>query len=319
MEIGYFLSSEEHTPTALVEQARSAEDVGMRRVWISDHFHPWLDEQGQSPFVWSVIGAIAASTSLHVGTAVTCPIMRIHPAIVAHAAATSAMLLDGRFELGVGTGEALNEHVLGDRWPPADVRLEMLEEAVEVMRALWAGGVVDHHGAHYTVENARLYSLPDTPPPVMVSAFGPHAAQLAGRIGDGLVMTSPDRDTVDLFRSTGGRGPVSASLKVCWGPDVDECVDTAHRLWRSSGVPGELNQVLPMPAHFDQAATLVTKEATAESTPCGPDVGPILEQVRAHLGAGVDFLYLNQIGPRQDEFFEFYADELGPAIADIAR
>ena len=318
MEIGYFLSSEEHTPSCLVHQAQLAEVAGIERVWISDHFHPWLDEQGHSPFVWSVIGAIAATTSLHVGTAVTCPTVRIHPAIVAQAAATSAMLLDGRFDLGVGSGEALNEHIFGDRWPPAEIRLEMLEEAVEVIRALWGGEEVDHHGRHYVVENARLYSLPSSPPPIVVSAFAPKAAELAARIGDGFVTTSPDKERVEQYRGGGGTGAVSGSLKICWGPDRQACIDEAHRLWRTSGVPGELSQVLPTPAHFDQAAQLVTKESTAESVPCGPDVDPILEQVKAYAEAGFDRLYLNQMGDRQDEFFKFYERELAPRLAEVA-
>jgi len=212
MEIGYFLSSEEHAPGCLVRQARLAEDVGIERVWISDHFHPWLDEQDHSPFVWSVIGAIGATTSLHVGTAVTCPTVRIHPAIIAQAAATSALLLDGRFELGVGSGEALNEHIFGDRWPPAEIRLEMLDEAVEVIRGLWGGEVFDHRGRHYVVENARLYSLPSVPTPIMVSAFAPKAAQLAARIGDGLVTTSPDKETVDQYRAAATAVPATARV-----------------------------------------------------------------------------------------------------------
>ena len=193
MDIGYFLSSEEHGPLDLVQQAQMAADAGIGSVWISDHFHPWLDEQGQSPFVWSVIGAVAATTPLAVTTAVTCPTMRIHPAIVAHAAATAAVMLDGRFELGVGTGENLNEHVLGDRWPTTDERLDMLEEAIEVMRLLWTGEEVSHRGRHYTVENARLYTVPAAPPPVVMSAFGPKATDVAARVADGFVSTSPRR------------------------------------------------------------------------------------------------------------------------------
>src|SRR6478672_8382695 len=178
-EIGYFLSSEEHGPAELVHQARLASDAGIGSVWISDHFHPWLDEQGESPFVWSVIGAIAATTPLAVTTAVTCPTIRIHPAIIAQAAATAALLLDGRFELGVGSGENLNEHILGDRWPITDERLDMLEEAVAVMRELWTGEEVTHRGPHYCVENARIYSRPDVPPKVLVSGFGPKSTSLA--------------------------------------------------------------------------------------------------------------------------------------------
>src|ERR1700755_360857 len=185
MKSGYVLASEEFSPRDLIEQAKRAEQAGFHALWISDHYHPWNDEQGHSGFVWSTIGAIAQATKLSVTTAVTCPTVRIHPAIIAHAAATSAVLLEGRFNLGVGSGEALNEHILGDRWPEADVRLEMLEEAVEVIRTLWQGGQHSHHGSHYTVENARVYDLPDEPPPILVSGFGPKAIEVAAGLGDG--------------------------------------------------------------------------------------------------------------------------------------
>lgn len=185
--IGYALSSEEHAPGDLVTYGGRAEEAGFEFTLISDHFHPWLDVQGHSPFVWSVLGALAERTERMVlGTGVTCPTTRIHPAIVAHATATAAALVPGRFWLGVGTGENLNEHVLGDHWPPTSVRRERLAEAVEVIRALWSGRQVEHYGRHYTVENARLYTLPDEPPPIMVAASGPKAAELAGEIGDGL-------------------------------------------------------------------------------------------------------------------------------------
>ena len=186
MKIGYFLSSEEWGPHDLISQAVKAEQAGFEGLWISDHYHPWNDEQGHSPFVWSVIGAIAQATeSMKVTTAVTCPTVRIHPAIIAQAAATSAVLLDGRFCLGLGSGEALNEHILGGRWPGADERLEMLEEAVEVIRALWQGGVQHHRGRHYRVEHARVYDLPEPAPPIVLSGFGPKSVKLAARIGDG--------------------------------------------------------------------------------------------------------------------------------------
>jgi G6PDH family F420-dependent oxidoreductase len=316
-EIGYFLSSEEHGPSALVRQAQMASDVGIGSVWISDHFHPWLDEQGESPFVWSVIGAIAAATPLAVMTAVTCPTMRVHPAIVAQAAATSALLLEGRFELGVGTGENLNEHILGQHWPPTERRLDMLAEAVTVMRQLWTGTEVTHRGEHYTVENARLYSLPETPPKVMMSAFGPQAARVAAEIADGFVSTKPDDDLLTLYRQAGGEGTASAGVKVCWGPDRHECARLAHHLWRSSGVPGELSQELRTPALFDQAASVVTVESVAEKTPCGPDAEPIVEAVRAYIDAGFDRIYLNQIGPNQADFFRFYDHELAGALAEL--
>src|SRR3954452_4893163 len=176
---GYFLSSEEHGPAELVRQARMAEEAGFDALWISDHYHPWLDEQGQSSFVWSVIGAISAATSLPVTTAVTCPLLRTHPAIISQAAATSSLLTDGRFTLGVGSGEALNAHILGTPWPSAEEWLEKLEEAVEVIRKLWEGEVVTTEGKHYKVDTARIYTMPDQPPPIYVSAFGPKALDVA--------------------------------------------------------------------------------------------------------------------------------------------
>jgi G6PDH family F420-dependent oxidoreductase len=313
MKIGYFLSCEENSPRDLVAQARAAEEAGFDGLWISDHYHPWNDEQGHSPFVWSVIGALAEATSMHVTTAVTCPTVRIHPAVIAQAAATSKVLLDGRFTLGVGSGEALNEHILGDRWPEADVRLEMLEEAVEVMRLLWEGGQKSHHGRHYTVENARIYTLPDEPPAVYVSGFGPKATRLAGRIGDGFCTVSPDADAISLFRSEGGSGkPVQAGMKCCYGADEAEAVATAHRLWPNDALPGELAQVLPSPAHFEQASQLVTKEMIAQQTPCGPDVDRHIESIQEFADAGVDELYVQQIGGGYDEFFRAYARDVLP-------
>ena len=319
VEIGYFLSSEEHGPTALVEQARMAADAGMRSVWISDHYHPWIDAQGESPFVWSVIGAIAATTDLRVTTAVTCPTMRIHPAVVAQAAATSSLLLAGRFELGVGSGENLNEHIFGDYWPPTDIRLEMLEEAVQVMRKLWSGDEISHHGTHYTVEDARIYSRPEHPVPVLVSGFGPKATEVAARIGEGYVQTSPDKELVDLYKRSGGQGPITGAMKLCWGEDEHACAELAHKLWKSSGLAGQLAQELRTPKMFEDASELVTVEMTAKATPCGPAVEPIVEQVQKYVDAGFDRVYLNQIGPNQKGFFDFYTRELQGALTTVAR
>ena len=314
MRIGYFLACEEFGPNELVEQAHLARRAGIDRLWISDHYHPWYDEQGHSPFVWSVIGALAAATpDMHVTTAVTCPTLRIHPAVLAQAAATSAVMLEGRFRFGVGSGEALNEHILGEHWPEASVRLEMLEEAVEVMRGLWRGGQFSHRGRHYTVENARIYTLPDEPPPVLVSGFGPKSVELAGRIGDGYVTTMPDPDLLARFRAAGGEGKLAqGGTKVCWGPDEDECVRTVHRLWPNEGLSGELAQVLPTPAHFDQATQLVTEQAIAESVPCGPDTDRIVATFQEFAAAGYDELYVAQIGPRQEEFFAMLERDVLP-------
>jgi G6PDH family F420-dependent oxidoreductase len=305
MRIGYFLSSEEFSPRELLEQARRAEQAGFHGLWISDHYHPWNDEQGHSGFVWSTIGALAEATSLPVTTGVTCPTVRIHPAVIAQAAATSQLLHEGRFQLGVGTGEALNEHILGDRWPEADVRLEMLEEAVEVIRGLWQGGQYSHHGRHYTVENARIYDLPDEPPPILVSGFGPKAIEVAARIGDGFCTTSPDKDAIGRYRENGGTGPVHAGTKVCFMADEDEARRTVHRLWPNEALPGELAQVLPTPAHFEQACELVQPDQL--STPVGPDLDRHIASLKAYAEAGVDELFVQQIGPEQDKFFAGWA------------
>lgn len=315
MRIGYFLASEEYGPGESVRQARLAEDHGMASVWISDHFHPWLDAQGQSPFVWTTIGAIAQATRLHITTAVTCPLMRIHPAIIAQAAATAAVLSEGRFTLGLGSGEALNEHILGDRWPNAGVRLEMLQEAVEVIRALFTGEVVHHLGEHYEVDHARLYTLPDQPVPIHMSGFGPMSAQLAGRIADGFINTKPDAELVRAFQDAGGRGkPMAAGMKVCWAPTREQGVETAHRIWANEELPGELAQVLPTPEHFEQAVELVTPEMVGSTVPCGPDPQPYIESIKKYAEAGFDELYIQQIGPDQDEFFTFFVKELQPLL-----
>jgi G6PDH family F420-dependent oxidoreductase len=311
MKIGYFLSSEEFSPRELVEQAKQAEQAGFHALWISDHFHPWNDEQGHSGFVWSMIGAIAEATDLPVTTAVTCPTVRIHPAIIAQAAATSACLLgDGRFTLGVGSGEALNEHILGDAWPNIETRLEMLEESLEVIRTLWQGGMQDHRGIHYEVQNARIYDLPEKLPKILVSGFGPKATKLAAQIGDGYVTTTPDKELIDLYRSEGGTGPIHAGTKVCYGPDEDRCRETVLRIWPNEGLPGELAQVLPTPAHFEQACELVTADQL--SSPCGPDLDEHVKSLKQYEEAGVDELFVQQIGPDQDLFFERWAPEILP-------
>lgn len=309
---GYFLSSEEYDPDSLVKQAAMAQQAGFDALWISDHFHPWLDEQGNSSFVWSVIGAISQVTDLPITTAVTCPTTRMHPAIVAQAAATAALLSKGGFSLGVGTGEALNEHVTGARWPGAEERREMLEEAVDIIVSLFTGAQITHRGRYYTVETARLYSLPQGPPPsIYVSGFGEHSARLAARIADGYICMSPEADLVKLFRDEGGGdGPVQGGIKGCWAPDVAEARATMRRLWPTDFVPGESAQLLPSPRHFGQLASLITEDMI--SAPVGPDPEPYLEGIRAYQQAGFDEVYLGQVGGNLDGAFEFFATELLP-------
>jgi G6PDH family F420-dependent oxidoreductase len=314
---GYALSSEDWGPNELVDQARRAEQAGFDFACISDHFHPWVDNQGNSPFVWTVIGGIAAATDrIAVGTGVTCPTVRIHPAIIAQAAATATAMLPGRFFLGVGSGENLNEHILGDHWPPAPVRLEMLEEAVEVIRLLWQGGQQSHSGRHYTVENARLYTLPDEPPPIIVSAFGSKATETAARIGDGWWNTAPDTDLLGQFRAAAGPDkPAYGQIKVCWAADEAEARRTVHQRWPNLGLSGQLSQELALPSLFEAAVEHVTEEAATEHIPCGPDPEVHLAAINAFVEAGFDRVYLHQIGPDQDGFFRFWERELAPKLA----
>ncbi len=313
---GYALSCEEHAPLDLVGNARRAEEAGFSYASISDHYHPWISAQGHSAFVWSVVGAIAAATGrLELGIGVTCPIIRIHPAVLAQAAATSATLLPGRFFFGVGTGEALNEHILGDRWPPADIRLAMLEEAVDVMRRLWEGGSVDHHGAYYTVENARLYDLPESPPPVIVSAFGPKAVEVAARIGDGYWGTGPQGELLEAYQAAGGKGPRYGQVSMCWAEDEAAARRTAHTQWPNIGIKGQLAQDLPTPTHFEQAAQMVDEEEIASTIPCGPDPEAVVKSIRQYEDAGYTHLHLHQIGDDQEGFFRFWKEEVAPLLS----
>ncbi|WP_298517135.1 TIGR03557 family F420-dependent LLM class oxidoreductase [uncultured Nocardioides sp.] len=314
MRFGYFLSCEEYSPTEIVEQAVAAEKAGFEALWISDHYHPWNDEQGNSPFVWGMIGALSQATSLPITTAVTCPTVRIHPAVIAQAAATAAVQTGGRFTLGVGTGEALNEHVLGDVWPSADVRLEMLEEAVDLIRELWKGEEVTWDGKHYETDTARIYTRPDQAPPIYVSAFGPKALDLAARIGDGFINTAPDADAVSTFKDKSGGKPAQGGVKVAWAETEDEGIDHAHRLWATAGLPGELAQVLPSPHHFEQASQLVTRDATADSIVAGPDIDKHIAQLQEYVDAGYDEVYVANMGPNYLAMIETYGRDALPQL-----
>jgi coenzyme F420-dependent glucose-6-phosphate dehydrogenase len=315
-DFGYWLSSEEHRPLDLVRNAARAEELGFSFAMISDHFHPWTGAQGQSPFVWSVLGGIASATErIELATGVTCPLIRTHPAIVAQAAATVGAMLPGRFTLGVGTGENLNEHVTGARWPAPDERIDMLEEAIKVIRLLWQGGEQTHRGTHYTVDHATLYTLPEQPIPIAVAAARPHAAELAGRVGDGLVSTEPNPETVAQYRDGGGEGHRWGQARICWAGNEDEAKQTVFRLWRQSGLGGTINQELPRPSDFDAVAESVTLDMAVEGVPCGPDPAPVIELVRSWEQAGFDRIALHQVGPDQDGFFRFWEQEVRPRLS----
>jgi coenzyme F420-dependent glucose-6-phosphate dehydrogenase len=315
-QIGYMLSSEEHSATDLVRFAQRAEAGGFDYAVISDHFHPWTTQQGESPFVWSVLGAIALSTDrIAVGTAVTCPTMRYHPAIVAQAAATVATMMPGRFMLGVGTGENLNEHVVGQLWPSYVDRAEMLEEAVNVIRLLWTGEAVSHRGRHFSVDNACVFSRPEVPPPVIVAAGGPLSAAMAGRIGDGLMNYSPDAAVVEQFTNAGGEGkPKYIQVNVCWAATERAARETARAVAPTVALPGELGNLLPTPTHYEQAVTLVTEDRMAELVVCGPDPDAHIAAIEKAVGAGYDHIHIDQIGPDQAGFFDFYEREILPRL-----
>jgi G6PDH family F420-dependent oxidoreductase len=318
MRLGYHLSSEELDPVSMVRWARRAEEAGFAFITVSDHFHPWTRTQGQSPFVWGVLGALAAVTErVEVATCVTCPTVRIHPAIIAQAAATAQVQLEGRFVFGVGTGERLNEAILGDRWPPARVRREMLEEAIELMRMLWTGEVVrSWDGDHYLVEGARLFTVPDRPPPIVISGFGPHSAEMAGRIGDGYWNTAPDRELLGVFNRAGGEGrPAYGKLDTCVAEDDATARRIAHETWPTSALGGEIGQQLAMPEHYEQAAQSVTEEEVAEGILCSGDASRHIDALREFEEAGYDSVCVQQCGQDQERLIAFYEREVFPAFS----
>jgi coenzyme F420-dependent glucose-6-phosphate dehydrogenase len=314
MELGYALSAEEHAPADLVRHARLAEEAGFGFGLISDHIHPWTNRQGHSGFVWGVLGGIAQATSdFRIGTGVTCPLIRIHPAIVAHAAATAACLMPGRFFLGVGTGENLNEHVLGAKWPAPDERLEMLEEAIELMRLLWQGDYQTHRGTHYTVENLRIFDLPDEPVEIAVAAMQPNAAELAGRVGDALVNVAPKEEIIETFDQAGGKGkPKYGQVTVCWAESKDEAKRTAFELWPNALVEGSASQELPLPKDFEQLVEEREPDELEGTITLGPDADEYLDELKEYEDAGYTHVYVHQIGPDQEGFLQFARRELLP-------
>jgi len=306
MQVGYWLSSEEHAPADLVENAKRAEDAGFEHLLISDHFHPWVDAQGHSPFVWSVIGAIAEATSrIRLGTAVTCPLIRMHPAIVAHAAATSQALMDGRFFLSVGTGERLNEHVVGARWPRPDERIEMLSEAIDVIHALLGGEYETYRGKHYTVEQAKLYDAPKDAPPVIVAAAGEDAAKLAGEKGDGYMNTSADEKVVKIFKDAGGKGPLYGKVTGAFAPSMSTAKEIGIERSPNRAMGGALSTELALPRDFQSVAELVREDDLEGALVLGNDPAMWREKIDEFERAGFTHVCLHDVSTHQDEFIEF--------------
>jgi coenzyme F420-dependent glucose-6-phosphate dehydrogenase len=314
--LGFSLSSELCTPRQLVDLARQAEQTGFDFALISDHFHPWVSAQGNSPFVWSVLGAIAEATSrLRVGTGVTCPLLRTHPAIIAHAAATTADMFDGRFFLGLGAGENLNEHILGDRWPPPAERHQMLVEAIEIIRQLWSGEVVSYDGGYYDVDEARLFTLPQTLPDIVLAASGPQSARLAADACNGIMGVAPDADMLKEFdEASGGNLPKYGQVTLAWAESEAAGRKTLTELWPQSGLGGNLKWETKTFELFEDGAGPLTEEQIVGKTPCGPDPEAHLESIRAYRDAGFTHISLHQIGNDYEGFLKFVQKELKPRL-----
>jgi G6PDH family F420-dependent oxidoreductase len=315
VKFGYKLATEAFGPQEIVRQTRAAEQAGFDFVEISDHYHPWLEAQGHSGFTWSMLGTMAAVTErIGLATGVTCPSFRYHPAIVAQAAATVALLSDGRFTLGVGSGERLNEHVTGQEFPSVRHRQERLREALEIIRLLWQGGYRSYQGKHLQLDDARVFDLPDTLPPIAVAAGGPEAARLAADLGDGLFATDPDPDLVENYRGAGGTGPRYVEVPVAWAPDEDAAAKAVHETTRWALTGWKVMSELPNPANFEAAAASITVDDVRAQFACGPDVERHLAVARPFVDAGFDHLVLLNAGPDPQGFMDFFRSELGPAL-----
>lgn len=319
MKIGYKLMAEGFGPRELVRQAVKAEEAGFDFVEISDHYHPWLHEQGHSPFAWSVLGAIAAKTErIGLATGVTCPTVRYHPAIIAQAAATLALLSDGRFTLGIGSGERLNEHVVGPGFPQSvQVRQDMMREALEIIRLLWQGGYRSYQGEYLQLRDARVFDLPEEPPPIAVAAGGAQAARLAAELADGLFSTEPKDKLVKEFREAGGDGPLYAEVPMAWAPDEQTAAKAAWETSRWALTGWKVMSELPNPANFAAASATVRQEDVLEQFACGSDPSRYLEVTRPFVDAGFDHLVMQNAGPDPDGFMEFYRSELDGRIRDL--
>ncbi|MFF2369136.1 TIGR03557 family F420-dependent LLM class oxidoreductase [Agromyces sp. NPDC058110] len=320
VQFGYKLAAEGFGPAELVRQAQRAEAAGFDFVEISDHYHPWLDVQGHSPFAWSVLGAIAQGTErIGLATGVTCPFLRYHPAIIAQAAATLALLSDGRFTLGVGAGERLNEHVVGRGFPAVAQRHDMLRESLEIIRLLWEGGYQSYEGQYLDVEDARVFDLPDVLPDIAVAASGSSSAAIAAELGDGLFATDPDADLVVEYERLGGTGPKYGEAAIAWGKSDDAALEAAWTTARWSLTGWKVMSELPNPVNFEAASAYIRRDDVADQLSIGPDLKAHIEAVRPYVDAGFDRIAIMNLGPDPDAFFDAYAAELGPQLRDLRR
>jgi coenzyme F420-dependent glucose-6-phosphate dehydrogenase len=314
VELGYKLSSEDTNPLDLVRYAIMAEEAGFSFAMASDHYHPWINMQDESPFVWSTLGGVSQSTSkLKVGTAVTCPTIRVNPVIIAQAAATTGFMMPGRFMLGLGSGENLNEHIIGDRWPPAHIRINMLEEAVKVIRMLWSGEMVNFHGKYYIVENARIYTLPDELPPIFMAADGKKSARNAGKLADGLITPGKQVDLVMEFKKSGGKEkPCYGEASVCWAETREEAIKTAYKYWPIIANKGGINWEMPTPKSFEVLAKMVDSDSPIKGIVYGDNPQNHIDHIKRFIASGYDHIFIHQLGPYQKEFIDFYRREVLP-------
>lgn len=314
--LGFTLSSEEFRAPALLDHASAAESEGFDFLMISDHFHPWTHTQGNSPFVWGALGALSGATdAIPIGTGVTCPTGRIHPAILAQAAATAADLLPGRFFFGVGSGERLNEHIVVDEWPDNSTRVARLAEAIALIRELWAGDLVSHHGDFFQLDRAQIFSLPDELPPIFVAAGGGESAKLAAEHGDGLIGVAPDAAILESYvEAASDPGPRVGQIQFCFGESRDDALKTALKHWPNAAFGGNLSQEIALPSDFEAVAELVTTESLAENLTAGNDAGAFVDALNKYVDAGYDHVYIHQIGPNQLEAIEFFGSEVLPAF-----
>ncbi|HEY2273700.1 MAG TPA: LLM class F420-dependent oxidoreductase [Jatrophihabitantaceae bacterium] len=317
---GYTLMCEQSGPVELVRDAARAERAGFEFEVISDHYSPWLDSQGHAPNAWATLGAIANATErVDLMTYVTCPIMRYHPAVVAQQAATVDLLSGGRFLLGLGAGENLNEHVIGKGWPPANVRHEMFAEALEIIRSLFGGDYVDFAGDHFRVDSAKLWDIGDQPPKMGVAISGHQSAGLAGKFADAMIAVEPKSELGDMFDQAGGQGKRRiGQVPICWDPSRDDAIKRAHDQFRWFGGGWKVNAELPGTAGFAGATQFVRPEDVADSIPCGPDVAAHVDAVKEFVDAGFTDVAVVQIGgDTQPEFLDWAERELVPALRDI--
>jgi G6PDH family F420-dependent oxidoreductase len=319
-KFGYTMMCEQSRPDQLVRDIQGAERAGFEFSVISDHYQPWLASQGHSGYAWSILGAAAQATErIPLMTYVTCPTIRYHPAVVAQKAATVQILSGNRFRLGLGAGENLNEHVVGEAWPSVGARHEMLSEAVDVIAALFdndAGGTVNYRGDYFDVESARLWDLPDERVPIGIAVSGPDSCQLAGEKADLMIAVQPEAELGEMFDRAGGAGKSRVGqVAICYDADKDAAIERAHEQFRWFGLGWKVNADLPNPDSFEAATQFVTPGQVAEALSCGPDVDEHVEAVKAFVDAGFDEVALVQIGAdSQDQFFGWAEKDLLPAL-----